>query len=297
MARVGFIGLGAMGGPMARNLLKHGHDLAVFDAASSALARFRDTGARLATSPADAARDVEFLITMLPTSADVTAALLGENGAASTMRAGSLFIDCTTASPTQSTALAVRLQQRQIRMLDAPVGRPPYDAEAGTLLFIVGGAPEDLAAARPLFDCMGSEIVHCGPLGTGATVKVVNNYMSVMGMVVAAETLALGAKAGISHDLMLSVLQRTVAGLGAINVLYPRKVLAGDLTPTFSMRLALKDLSLGVELGAELGVPLVSGAAGRNLLALGKPKGRMDQDVTGLLLLLEEITRSEPPAS
>ncbi len=292
MAKVAFIGLGTMGGPMARNILKGNHALAVFDVSRPALDRFQGTVARLAVAPDDAAEGADIVITMLPTSDDVESAMFGPNGAAQRMVPGSLVIDCTTAAPHQSIALAKQLKDNGIRMIDAAVGRPPWDAQAGTLMFMVGGAAEDLDAARPILDCMGNEIIHCGPQGSGATVKVINNYMSVSGMVLAAETLAFGRKAGLDRDVLMKVLQATVAGRGAINVLYPKKVLAGDVTPLFAMRLAHKDLGLALDLGGRLGVPLGMGAAGRAELGLGQAWGRMEQDVTAILLVLEEISNA-----
>ncbi len=296
MAQIAFIGLGTMGAPMARNLLKHGHSVAAFDCSEAALVRFGETRARIAASPLDAAKGAQFVITMLPTSADVREAMAGPEGAIPSMAPGCMLIDSTTASPRESMSLARLLGERGCRMIDAAVGRPPWDAEQGTLLFLVGADEGDLAHAAPILRCMGNEIIHCGPQGNGAKVKAINNYMSVLGMVVAAETLAFGKTAGIDRDLLVSVLQKTVAGRGAINVLYPKKVLAGDVTPLFAMRLAHKDLGLAVEFGAELGVPLATGSAARAVLTLGEPLGRMDQDVTSLLLVLEEILGSRTAA-
>ena len=277
---------------MARNILKGGHALSVFDVHRPAVDKFSGTAARRATSPADAATDAQIVVTMLPTSADVDAAILGSQGAAQEMAAGTLLVDCTTAAPHQSIALAKELAGRGIRMIDAAVGRPPWDAQAGTLMFMVGGTDEDVDSARPVLDCMGNEIIRCGPQGSGAMAKVINNYMSVSGMVLAAETLAFGRKAGLDRDVLLKVLQSTVAGRGAINVLYPKKVLAGDLTPLFAMRLAHKDLGLALDLGSRLGVALGMGAAGREELGLGRAWGRMEEDVTAILLVLEDIAQA-----
>jgi 4-hydroxybutyrate dehydrogenase/sulfolactaldehyde 3-reductase len=292
VAKVAFIGLGTMGEPMARNVLKGGHTLAVFDVHRPAVERFAGTAARMAGTPADAAQGADVVVTMLPTSADVDTAMLGPDGAAQRLAAGALLIDCTTAAPHRSIALAQELAQRGIRMIDAAVGRPPWDAHAGTLMFMVGGSEDDIAAARPVLDSMGNEVIRCGPQGSGATVKVINNYMSVCGMVLAAETLALGRKAGVDRDVLMKVLQSTVAGRGAINVLYPKKVLSGDLTPLFAMRLAHKDLGLALELGGRLGAPLGMGAAGREELGLGQAWGRMEEDVTAILLVLEDIAKA-----
>jgi len=293
MAKVAFLGLGTMGAPMARNVVKAGHETAVFDVHRPAMESFRDIGARLAASPGDAAKNADIVVTVLPTSEHVDDAMLGHEGAAEQLCAGSLLVDCTTADPVRSVALAQKLAARGIGMVDAALGRPPWDAEAGTLMFMVGGSDPDVDKARAVLDCMGNEIIRCGAQGNGTKVKVINNYMSVCGMVLAAETLAFGSKAGIDRDVLVKVLQSTVAGRGAINVLYPKRVLVGDLSPIFAMRLALKDLGLALNLGAYLGTPLGMGAAGHQELALGKPQGRMDQDVTALLLVLEAISKAQ----
>jgi 4-hydroxybutyrate dehydrogenase / sulfolactaldehyde 3-reductase len=289
LSKIGFVGLGAMGAPLARNLARHGHKLAVFDVRPNAWDVFRDLHVRVATSPADAAEGVDFLMTVLPTSNDVDEVVLGRGGAVETLHPGAILIDSTTASPTQSMALAATLADREIGMVDATLGRPPWDAEAGTMLFLLGGSDEHLAVVRPILEAMGKDFVYCGPQGSAAKVKAINNYMSVLGMVVAAEALAFGAQAGIDRDVLLKVLQSTVAGRGAINVLYPMKVLAGDVTPLFSMRLAHKDLGVALNFGATLGMPLATGAAGREVLGFGQVVGRFDQDVTALLLALEEL--------
>ncbi len=289
MSTIAFIGLGTMGGPMARNVIKAGHTVAVYDAVPAALDAFRDTNAKRAASPRDAADGAGIVITCLPTSAHVREVVLGAEGAADGMAPGALVIDTTTADPTQSMETAQALAARGFRMIDAALARPPWDAEAGTMVFLVGGSDTDVEAARPALEAMGNEIIRCGPQGAGTTVKVINNYMTVMGSVIAAEALALGRKTGVDRDLLMSVLQQTVAGRGALNVIYPVKVLAGDVTPLYAMRLAHKDLGLALGLGEHLGVPLKSGEGGYELMGEGETFGRMDQDFSAVLLVLEEM--------
>ena len=289
MSHVAFIGLGAMGGPMARNLIAGGHDVAVHDAAEAAVAGFADVNCRRASSAAEATTDAEFVITMLPTAANVRAALLENGGACETLPAGALVIDMSTVGAGDSTALAADLGERGYRMIDAPVGRGPLQAEAGTLLIMAGGDSADIDAARPLFDCMADKVVHVGPQGHGIKLKLVNNYMSMVGVAMTAETLALASKAGLDRETVVDVLQGTAAGRGAINDRFPRKVLSGDVSPEFPVRLGGKDLKLALGLGVEEASPLALGAAADHWFDRAHDEGRANEDCTALLLVLEAM--------
>jgi 4-hydroxybutyrate dehydrogenase/sulfolactaldehyde 3-reductase len=296
--KVAFIGLGTMGAPMARNLARAGHDVAVHDVSARAREPFKGSALRVAESPADAARDVQAVITMLPDSSHVRDALLGPGGACETLPRGALAIDMSTVAAAASLALGAELERRGYRMVDAPVGRTPRDAQAGTLLVVAGGAERDVAEARPLFDCIADTVVHAGPRGHGIKLKLVNNYMSAVGAVLAAEALALANKAGLDRDVTLRVLRSTTAGRGHLNVNFPRKVLAGDVAPDFPMRMAVKDMNHALALGAEVGSPLMLGGVAREMFALGGPWGRADEDWTAVLLLMEDLGRTAhmPPS-
>lgn len=289
--RVAFFGLGTMGRPMALNLIRKGHALAVFDVVTASCAQFTNESCRIASSPRDAAQGAEAVIAMLPSSHEVRDALLGSAGAAAAMPAGTLFIDMSTGSASESLALGKELDARGIRMLDAPVGRTPADAERGALMVIVGGREEDVATARPLFEAMADTIHYMGPAGAGIRTKLVNNYMSMVGMLLVAEALTLAAKCDLDRNRVVQVLSGTTAGRGQLNVNYPKKVLAGDITPDFPLRMGLKDISLALELGAEMGAPLSLGSTAREYFALARAWGRENQDCTAMLLLLEDIAR------
>lgn len=289
---VAFIGLGTMGAPMARNLVKGGHTLAVFDVSERAVEPFRKL-CRVAASPRQAAQGAQAVVTMLPDSAHVREALLGAQGACGSLARGALVVEMSTIAAAASSELAAELARRGYRMVDAPVGRTPRDAAAGTLMVIAGGSAQDVAEARPLFECLADTIVHAGPQGHGIRLKLVNNYMSAVGAVLAAEALTLANKAGLDRATTIRVLSGTTAGRGHLNVNYPRKVLAGDVTPDFPMRMAVKDVTHALCLGAELGAPLMLGAIAREVFALGKPWGRADEDWTAALLLMEDLCRAE----
>jgi|SRR5579862_32424 len=290
MAKVGFIGLGRMGAGMARNLIKGGHALTVFDVSPGALRPFAESGAHIASCSRDAATGADFVITMLPNSRAVRQTVLGDDGAIDGMPSGSVLIDMSTGGFEDALDIARELNRRGHAFIDAPVGRTPWDAEAGTLMILAGGTTEDIERARSLFECMGNELVHAGPVGSGVKLKLVNNYLTVVGSALVAETLTLGRKVGLDRDLLVRVLRSTVAGKGPLNVLYPKKVLAGDITPLFSGRLAHKDLVLALELANSVGSPLPLGAAARELYSLGQAYGRLDDDMTALLLVLESAS-------
>jgi 4-hydroxybutyrate dehydrogenase/sulfolactaldehyde 3-reductase len=290
---VGFIGVGVMGAPMARNLAKGGHAVAVYDASPRALEAFRDSTCRIAQSAADAAHDADIVITMLPDSEHVRKALLGDDGACTTLAQGGLVVEMSTIAASASIVLGEELVRRGYRMIDAPVGRTPRDAAAGTLLVIAGGEAEDIEEARPLFECMADSIVHAGPHGHGIKLKLVNNYMATVGTLLTAEALTLANKAGLDRSTTVKVLSSTTAGRGQLIVNYPRKVLAGDVTADFPLRMAHKDVTHALSLGAELGAPLLLGAIAREMFALARPWGRADEDYTAMLLLLEDLSRAE----
>lgn len=296
--KVAFLGLGTMGAPMARNLIAAGHELAVYDVVPQAREAFGNERCRVAVSPRDAASQAEVVMCMLPDSRHVREALLGDGGACESLTPGALVIDLSTVAASGSLQLAAELRERGYRMLDAPVGRTPRDAAAGTLLIIVGGAQEDLAQARPLFEALGDSIVHAGPQGHGIKLKLVNNYMSTVGTLLTAEALTLANKAGLDRDVTVRVLSSTTAGRGQIIVNYPKKVLAGDTTPDFPLRMAHKDVSHALTLGSEVASPLLLGAIAREMFALAGPWGRADEDWTAMLLLLEDLCRAPhvPPA-
>jgi 4-hydroxybutyrate dehydrogenase/sulfolactaldehyde 3-reductase len=230
---------------------------------------------------------------MLPESSQVHEVLFGAQGAAHGLADHALVVEMSTGDARQTLAMAGELARSGRRMIDCPVGRTPADAAAGTLLVLVGGPGDTLEEVRPMLACFGEDIVHVGPLGSAIKLKLVNNYMTMVGMVMTAETLMFGRKLGLDRDMLVHVLQNTVAGRGQINVNFPKKVLAGDVTADFPLRLGLKDLSLALDLAKSAGAPLMLGGVARELFALAAPWGRSEQDCTAMLLLLEDIARCD----
>jgi 4-hydroxybutyrate dehydrogenase/sulfolactaldehyde 3-reductase len=281
MADIGFIGLGQMGGAMSRNLIQAGHRLRVCDVDAGAVAAIAAEGAAAAANPAEAARGAEFVITMLQVGPIVEAVVFGESGIAESISKDALFIDMSTILPEETQRIGARLAEAHgVAMIDAPVGRTSAHAAAGTSTFMVGGAAADIARAHPLLEVLGESITHCGPLGAGATVKLVNNYISAVINLATAEGLALAEAAGIGNDVVAEVIGQTPAGQGHIRTTWPDKALVDDPTPAFMLDLAYKDIGLALETGARLNVPLVTGAAGRQIYAMARSQGRGCDDWT-----------------
>lgn len=261
MSRIGFVGVGVMGMPMALNLIKAGHRVRAFDISPDAMEAVRQHGAEQAQSPKHAAEGADFVITMLPTGQHVAEAVFGSQGVAEALAGNALLIDMSTGLPSQFDALVKRLQTQDRQAIDAPVGRTSKEAEQGTLLIMVGGDTESVDLARPVLDCLGDTVIHCGPAGAGIRTKLVNNYLSIVSNVVVAEALAIAEGAGLDRDTVIRVLMGTTAGQGHLGTTYPVKVLADDLEPGFMVDLALKDLGLALRMTAEHDSPDMMGSA------------------------------------
>jgi 4-hydroxybutyrate dehydrogenase / sulfolactaldehyde 3-reductase len=274
-SRLGFIGLGKMGLPMAHNLGRAGFQLSVFDQSQAAMQAFERSSVRVCASPLEVAQQADILFTMLPESRHVRAALFGSDGAVEGLDKGALVVDMGTGDPLDTLELAADLAVRGIEFMDAPAG----------------GTVANLVRVRPAFDALGEQIFHVGGVGAGLRLKLVNNYLAMVQMVVAAEGLMFAAKLGIDRQIAIELFSKTPAGKGQLLTNYPRKVLRGDVTPDFPLSMGLKDLALALKLGAFTGVPLPLGAAARELYALAKPWGRADEDCSAMLLLLEDIAR------
>ena len=289
MSTVAFIGLGIMGEPMARNLLKGGHIVRAFDVRTSAMEAISSKGAVLATSPANAAVDAEFIFTMLPSGKEVNQAVFGENGFAQSMTENSLFIDTSTILPADTDEISAKLAAKGLKMMDAPVGRLAQNAIEGTLLFMVGGLESDLENVRPLLNLLGDEIVHCGAVGMGARMKIVNNYQSTALNILTAETLTLAKASGLDVNLAVEVMRETTAGRGHMNATYPNQVLSGNIEPGFMIDLAHKDLGLALETTAALRAPAFLGAAARQAYSIAQSNGQGRKDWTSVYPTLQQL--------
>jgi 3-hydroxyisobutyrate dehydrogenase len=256
--RVGFIGLGNMGGPMCGHLVAAGFEVTAFDLDPGALARLRDAGARAAGSVAECAEGAEALITMLPAPPQVEQVLLGPGGAIAGLEPGSVAIDMSTSSTAVGGRVAAAASERGIDVLDAPVAGQSIGAKAGTLAIYVGGDEAVFERARPLLQAMGDpdRIFHLGPSGAGYTVKLLLNLLWFIQSVAVGEALTVGVRAGVPLDRLHAAL----VGSPANSVFLERDVRMvlddGDYDDAFPMRLVTKDLGLAVELARDTGVPV-----------------------------------------
>ena len=254
MERVGYVGLGVMGTPMSSNLVRKGFDVTVFDVDRSRMPPLVALGASGAESVAEVAENSDVVITMLPGSPEVMDVVSGPGGVVESGRPGTVVLDTSTIYPGDTDALAEAAKAAGMTFMDAAVGRLPPQAIAGASMFMVGGEAEDVARVRPLLEAMGDAIVHCGPVGAGIRCKVVNNFLTMITAKANAEAFSMAMKAGLPADAVWRVITGTTATNGCLSTGWLPKLFAGDLEPGFAMRLARKDLALGVRLADELGV-------------------------------------------
>lgn len=286
--RVGFIGLGIMGRWMATNLMKAGYALTVWNRTAARMQPLLDQGARGASSPIHVAADVDAVITMVTDSPDVEQVLLGDDGVIHGARPGTIVIDMSTVSPERTRHIAARLSARDIHMLDAPVTGGDVGARDGTLSIMVGGDQEIFGRCRPLFEAMGSHIVHVGAIGTGQTVKLCNQVIVALNLLAMGEGLAFAAKAGVDIDKMLSVVQKGAAGSWALDNLAPR-VLKGDYAPGFMVKLQQKDLRLALESATAMNLPLLGTSLVQQLLRSVEAYGGQDNGTQAIVKAIERL--------
>ena len=286
---VAIVGLGAMGAPIARNLLRAGFSLNVFDLRSEALVEFVEAGATSASSPGDAASAAEFIVTSLPADQHILTAVLGENGIASAARPDSILIEMSTAHPATVRELEVKLSSRSVHVVDAPVGRGTQAADDGKLLVLASGKPEIIERCTPIFDVIGERTFNCGEVGAGKTVKLVNNH--VFGEIVAAvsEAVTLAVKAGVKPDLVLEVIGNSLAANAVASHVFPERVLTRDFSPKFKLSLEAKDLKLAEQLAESYGAPFLLGGLTSSLFGTAVGRGLGDSDVSRFVELYEQL--------
>jgi 2-hydroxy-3-oxopropionate reductase len=285
---IGFIGLGIMGRPMARNLLAAGFRVTVLDVVPAAVEELAAAGATAGSSPRQVAAETDILITMLPDSPEVREVYLGQDGAFEALRPGWLAIDMSSIAPSLARVLAARAQASGAEAIDAPVSGGDKGAIAGTLSIMVGGSEAAFERARPILEVVGSTIVHVGPAGAGQVVKVCNQVVVAVVIEAVSEALVLGERAGVDPARIADVLQ---GGLAATRVLEMRrdKFLSGSFEPGFRIRLHLKDLKNAAELARDTGVALPAAAVVEQLMRAAAAGGRADDDHSALITVLQDL--------
>jgi 2-hydroxy-3-oxopropionate reductase len=290
-SKIGFIGLGIMGKPMAKNLIKAGHELTVYDLVDASVRELESAGAKTAHSSREVAEKSEMVITMLPDSPDVEKAALGSDGIFEGIKKGSTYVDMSTISPVTSKRLAEVAKEKGVRILDAPVSGGEKGAIEATLTIMVGGPKEVFDDCLPVFQAMGKNIVYCGGVGSGQVVKACNQILVAGVLEVAGEALVLGTKAGVNPETVLKV----IAGGYAMRVLDARGplILKGDFKPGFKTRLHYKDLGIALAAGSEYGVPLPVTSLIHEMMGIMKVWGRGECDHSGIITVLQDLARAE----
>lgn len=285
---IGFIGLGIMGRPMAKNLLKAGYPLVVHSRSRGPVDEIAHAGAKVGSSPRDVAAQSDVLITMLPNSPDVELVALGRDGIIEGARPGLMFVDMSTISPIVSKKVGEALAAKSVKMLDAPVSGGERGAIDGALSIMVGGDKAVFDAVLPIFQAMGKTITHLGPLGFGGFTKLANQIIVAVNLTALGEALTLAKKAGLDRDLTLTALAGGLAGSKCLDQKKPN-YLADTYNPGFKIDLHFKDLGLIMESARALGVPLPTTAVVQELFSALRVKGRGGLDHSGVITLLEDI--------
>ena len=282
---VSFIGIGIMGGRMAKNILKAGYSMRAYNRTAAKAEALRPLGATIAATPREAVAGADFVITMVSDPPALTEVLEGPDGAFAGCRPGVLVIDMSTVDPGTSRAMAARAQALGLRYLEAPVMGGVGAAEQGTLTIMAGGTAEDFAAAKALLGSMGKKILYAGPLGHGSVLKLSANLVAALIVTAMNEGLILATKAGLDPALVAEVLAERAP---LIERAAPR-VLADDFAARFPLKLSHKDVRLALATGRSLGVPLSALEAVAELQTAALAKGLGDLDQTATIQVLEEI--------
>lgn len=294
--KISFIGLGAMGQPMATNIVRQGTALTVYDIVASRMKPVVAAGATGAGSVAEAASGSDIVITMLPATQHVEAVVTGPNGVLENIEKGSVLLDMSTIAPTGTDRIAKACAKRGVAFVDAPVGRLAYHAERGESLFMVGCDDERVfERIKPLLDAMGTTIHRCGGIGSGIRTKVVNNFMIISIVQITAEGLALAAKMGVDIAILKEVNAGTSGTNGQFQFNFANKVLQGDTQPGFAIDLAHKDLSLALDAASEFRLGLPVGAAVQAVYGAARAGAYADKDFSALLEYACELNGVETP--
>jgi len=292
MARIGFIGLGNMGGPMARNLLKAGHHVKAFDLQPALTAKAVEAGAVAASSPAEAAREVEAVVTMLPAGQHVRTVYLGEGRVLESAAPGTLLIDSSTIDVETARAVGAAAAAAGRPMVDAPVSGGTAGAEAATLTFMVGGPEAAFAAARPILEAMGKTIVHAGGPGNGQAAKICNNMILGISMIAVGEAFILAEKLGLDHQKLFDISSKSSGQCWSLTSYcpvpgpVPSSPANRDYHPGFTAEMMLKDLRLSQEAAAKAGAVTPLGEAATALYRRYAEAGDGGSDFSGIIRML-----------
>lgn len=293
--RIGFIGLGVMGTPMAGHLAAAGYELTVLDVDRAKAERFAAAhpAATIAATPRDVAAASDIVITMLPSGEYVRDVALGEHGLIEGFDDGALLIDTSSSEPAFTAVTAEALRARGVDTVDAPVSGAEWGAKRAELVFMVGGMPESVARARPLLDVMGRQVFHLGGVGAGHTMKSINNLITAMTLLATAEGLALGTKLGLDPELMTDVLNLSTGMSWISQTHIKQRVTSRTFDDPFKLELMVKDLRIAMELAESAAVPMPFSAYGRELWQRAEAVAEPGASVSELVRWVERSTGVE----
>jgi 2-hydroxy-3-oxopropionate reductase len=293
MERIGFIGLGIMGKPMARNLLQAGYPLTVYNRSRGAMAELATEGARLAESPQELAQQVDVVITCVSDSPNVEAVVLGSNGVLAGATSGMLYIDMSTIAPATARKVYEALKAKNVDALDAPVSGGDIGAQQGTLSIMVGGEVDAFQRALPILQVMGKNIVHIGAAGAGQVTKACNQIVVALTVQAVAEALTLAKKSGVDGAKVREALLGGFAQSRVLEV-HGKRMLDGNFQPGFKNTLFRKDMNIVLQTGSDLSLPLLGMGQAVGLMDALLSQGKGDLDYAGVIEIYELLAGMQP---
>ena len=292
MKNIGFIGLGIMGCPMAKNLLKKGYSLTVYDIVPEKVDDLVEAGAKAGSSSKDVAEKSEIIITMLPNSPEVKQAVLGDNGVLDGARPGTILIDMSSIAPLASKEVAERAKDKKVIVLDAPVSGGEPKAVEGTLAIMVGGPAETFEEVRDILSVMGASVTRVGEIGSGNTTKLANQIIVALNIAAMSEAMVLATKAGVDPENVFKAIRGGLAGSTVLDAKMPL-ALKGNFKPGFRIELHIKDLANALDTAHELGVPVPLSSVVMEVLQALKVDGKGADDHGGIIQFYEKLAHVE----
>jgi 2-hydroxy-3-oxopropionate reductase len=292
MKKIGFIGLGIMGKPMAMNLIKAGYSLTVYDIRQEPMKEVVAAGAKEGKSSKDVAAQSEIVITMLPNSPDVKKAVLGKDGVLEGAKAGLILIDMSSIAPMVSKEVAAEVQKKGVEMLDAPVSGGEPRAKDGTLSIMVGGKKEIFEQVEDILKKMGASVVLVGDIGSGNTTKLANQIIVALNIAAMSEAMVLATKAGVDPEKVFQAVRGGLAGSNVLNAKVPL-ILEGNFKPGFRIELHIKDLANALDTAHEIGVPVPLTGGVMEIMQALKVDGKGSDDHGGIIQFYEKLAKAE----
>lgn len=290
--RIGFIGLGIMGKPMAKNLLKAGYELIVYDIVAANVQEVVAAGGKAGSSPRNVAEQTELIITMLPNSPQVREVVLGENGVLEGVRSGSILVDMSSIAPLAAQEVSEALKQKGVTMLDAPVSGGEPKAVDGTLAIMVGGPQEIFDKVEEVLLVMGASAVRCGDIGAGNVTKLANQIIVALNIAAVSEAMVLATKADVDPENVFNAIKGGLAGSTVLNAKMPL-ILERNFKPGFRIELHIKDLQNALDTAHEIGVPVPLTGQVMEIMQALKVAGKQKDDHGGLVQFYESLAATE----